>query len=399
MYALLPPIAGAAVGATLAYLYNRFSDRASPLASILRAGYTTTVPAAARDIRACLPHELAQRINANPAVPGYADSTKELPLGSHIDEVKRIKGIIRNELVAYERALGSTFPRLVQALDQNDHLGFARVFAEDCRFLWAAIRGRVRRDQAPPEVPAQPVDLSTVRAKDGLIVRTDKDGDYVLDLPGLVFRVYLIWSGENVPEQAERCKKVASALLQDIAEFRTDRLRTIVGAIHREVQALAAELSDLHDAVSEELEKFSFLEVLTLLRNRGKRPYCVDRAARLFVNTTGYAFQSTALGTLEIHKDLELDLIADVPEQEIVAVSGDHPRLVRFVSRIPMRQLQDYEALLTLGRTGERSCRLGLRLFTEKISRVYHTAPVAFRTFESTAVIPRPPERLKWLPN
>jgi hypothetical protein len=398
MEAILSSLAGAAVGATLTQLYNRFSDRANPLASILRIGYAPTVPSAAKDALASFPPTLASRINGHPTIPATVDSATDIPLREYSEQVRVIRETVRMVLGRQERALTELFPPFFAALDRNEALECARIFAENTAFLWAWIRGRTRRDQVPPDIPDHVVDLQSIHPRDGLIVRSDKDGDYILDLQGSVYRVYLIWSTIKVPDQAHLCQKAASALVRDIAEFRTDSLRTIIGVVQRDVEESVTELRALLSEISDEEKRVSFLETVALMRNRGRQPYCIDSTARLFVSAAGYSFQSSK-GAAQVDHDVEINVFTDHLEPALTVILPREVKIVRFVTNVPFPQLPDYEVLAALGRAGERKCSLALRLFTERAgSVIYHTSPVPFRTFDATAAIPRP-RRSKWLPN
>lgn len=315
-----------------------------------------------------------------------------MPLDAYAKQVHVIREMVRVTLGIQERGLG-TITSLFQAIDRDDHIAFTRTFAEHAPFLWGWLLGRARRQQIPPCVPPEVVDIESIKPRDGLTVRTDKDNDYVIDVPGTVYAFGLIWSAEQVPAQAELCHKVASSVARDLVEFRTDVLRSILGAVERDVQESIKEARALLAEVIREEQRYAFLEVAALMRNRGRRAYAVDSVARIFVAAAGYSFRTAAGIPITVSEDIELELVGEIETRasQFTVIKPGDARVVRFLSRVPFEALPSHDALSALGGQGERVCRLGTRLFREgKGPALFYTPATGFRTFEPGTPIPKP---------
>lgn len=391
MERIVAAIIGAFVGALLKYLYDRYADRSEPIGSVLRVGPTASVPTSAKDVLASFPANLAERYNAHPSLPSRIDPTKEIHLDDYARQVRIIREAVRVTAGIQERG-SETIRLLFQSIDRDDHLAFARTLAEHDRFVGGWIVGRARRHQSPPASPPDLIEVGAMTPRDGLQIAVDSDGDYVISVQGEVHTILLPWFTRSLPAEGERVHKVLSGVVRDIAEFRSDNLRGMLGAVERDVRASIDELRKLLDEITREERRYSFLEVAVLMRNRGRRAYATDSSGRLFLNAAGYSFRSTA-GTTTLNEDIELELVAEgeTPESELTVIKPGEAALVRFVSKLPFESLSSHDALAALGNHGERSCRVGTRLFREGADpELFYTPPVSFRTFEAGTAIPKP---------
>lgn len=394
MERLVPVVIGAFLGAFLKYLHERYADRSEPICSILRVALTTTVPEAAREVVAGFPDALALRYNTSPVLPGAVNSAREIPLKIYAKQVHDIRETVRVQLGVQERGL-RIIASLFTAVDRDDHVGFVTLFAEHDSFLWGWLRGRALRGDVPPEIPPAVVDAASIAPRNGVSVRADKDGDYVVVLAGHVQLVLLEWSSKvSIPELGERCQKVAGGVARSIAEFRVDELRALLGALHRDVSDVTEQLRGLLADIASEEARYSFLEVTALMRNRGRRAFAVDSVGRLFVSARGYSFAVPGSNTAQhFSDDIDIDLLCEeqAGTREFVIVKPGDATVVRFLTRVPFDSLPARDALEALGKGGERTCRLGSRLFKEGMKpALYYTPTASFRMFDAGTTIPRP---------
>jgi hypothetical protein len=395
MESMIAAMVGALLGALLKYLYDRYTDRSAPIGSVLRVGLTTTVPKGAREVFARFPEALAIHYNTSPVMQENIDSAKEVPLEDYAKQVHEIREDVRIQLGIQGRGL-ETLESLFKALDRNDHMGFAKIFAEHDDFLFGWMRGRTLRGQSPPEVPTDVIEPSSVTPRPGLAPRVQENGDYIVDIAGHVQLILLVWSTkQTVPEKGKLCQKVAGGIARAIAEFRIDELRGSLGAVESDIKTVVDELRALLGEVTKEEERYSFLEVTALMRNRGRRAYAVDSVARVFVAAAGYTFTAVGAGAapVSLSDDIDVDLVSETDAANLgfVVVKPGDATVVRFLTKLPLDALSGRDALESIGRHGGRSCRLGVRLFREGTGPELYYAPAApFRMFDAGTTVPRP---------
>ncbi|MDY0167523.1 MAG: hypothetical protein RBS80_13330 [Thermoguttaceae bacterium] len=386
-------VAGAVLGAGVSHILSSWSDRSRPSGSFVRISERTKVPTTAEEQLVHFPATLAAKYNAHAALPGGVNPSKDVPIRAYLEQVEKIVGMVRlrlSQLTHYKRVLQSLFTHL----DRNNAIGFAESFSEYNDFLWGYIHGRCRRFISPPTVPADPVDVAAIRPVVRLHVLRDDDGDFVIDIENSVHRIGLIWSSEEVPEKKQRAERAAGAVAKDIAEFHRDNLRTLLGAVDVELEQHLNELSGILTETLAERRRFSFLSVTVLIRNRGKRSFCVDPEARLFVQTRNYTCMHEDTGVAEaIADDVCFDLVLVDPEPNgVLEIAAGSSRLLEFSTKEIFSAHENYRALRQLAHVAERRCRVGFLAYTEgRRESVVYTRPAMFSIRQTTPNIPAIP--------